>query len=460
MCTGTVQDIIYIIGGGPGFVPVSTVEAYDPPADTIGGTPWVQEPNMPNPTHRLAAAVIGDLIYICGGWYGMGVKSWTFSYDPINNIWVQLADMPDVRQYHAAASYGGKLYVFGGAGPENTCFEYDPSSGSWDIREPMPLPRYGLAAVTVGDRIFVIGGDNGMGVVGKVEEYIPLTNIWITRTEMPTPRSFLTCCVRGDTIYAIGGVDDAKAYHSTVEKYIPSTDTWVPETPMPTPRRAPVSSVVNGIIYVIGGDDGSALGTNEAAEPATAMELTSFNAIGQRGGVAITWSTALEEGIVQWIIERSTRGSSEVIATIDGKLQSPTPSTYCYFDTSVMPKIRYQYKLGARAKDQSLRWYGPVSATSMVTDMVSLFIAPNPFRMKAEIRLVGEWENGRKGEAKINIYDLSGRLVRNVPVPSPCSLFPAVVTLDAEGMAPGIYFARLVTDTGIPLTIKKITLIK
>ncbi len=461
MATGTVNNVIYVIGGGPGFVPVATVEAYNPTADTVGGTPWTTKSDMPYNMHRLAAAVINDTIYTCGGWYGMGVKAYTLEYDPLSDIWIQKTNMPAVRQYHTAASAAGKMYAIGGAGPVNTCFEYDPVLDSWDTKTAMPTARYGLAAATVGGKIYVIGGHGASGVLATVEEYDPSTDTWTAKTPMPTPRRFLTVCVKLDTLYAIGGIDDSKAYHNTVEKYVPVTDTWFSETAMPTARRAPISSVVNGIIYVIGGDNGSALDTNEAAEPATAIELTSFNAVGEKGGVLLSWSTSLETGIACWIIQRYTTGTScETIATLNAKLESPTPSSYRHFDAGAQPIIQNYYRLGAQCVDNSTRWYGPVSATPLTCSDITTQISPNPFTTSTTIHLAGLEQRAERIE--LEIFDAAGRLVKNfILYPSPFIL-PAKLEWNAKDnyggeVSPGIYFVRIKTDNFV--STKMITLI-
>jgi hypothetical protein len=72
-------------------------------------------------------------------------------------------------------------------------------------------------------------------------------------------------------------------------------------------------------------------------------------------------------------------------------------------------------------------------------------ICSNPFRDKIEIRLLGDWEKGRKGKPELKIYDIAGRLVRKI------SLLPFDFALgskatwdgrDEEGSAAraGIYF--------------------
>ncbi len=466
MAVGMVGDIIYVIGGGPGFVPVSTVEAYDPLSNS-----WTSKADMPYPMHRLAAAVIGDIIYTCGGWYGMGAKPYTLEYDPGSDSWIQKADMPAARLYHAAASYGGKMYAFGGRYTYNTVFEYDPVGDSWTTKTPMPTGRYGHAAVTVNGKIYVIGGQDGTNIFSTVEEYDPIADSWTTKTPMPTPRAYLTACVMRDTIYAIGGSDNTKAYLNTVEKYVPSTNNWSSETSMPTARCAPVSSVVNEIIYVIGGDNGSALDTNEAAEPATAIELSSFYASGERGKIKLYWSTASESSIAYWIIERSIEDSYSIIAKIPGSGSSPASHQYTHTDEEVKPNRRYFYKLGAQSENGMTRWYGPVSAVAQInTSSKSILnISPNPFTTSTTISFtlpsaqVHKSTGAQAEDIELKIYDMNGRLVKNLSlVTGHCPLGTAVSwdgkDDDGKVLSSGVYLCIL--KTGKDKTTQKILLVR
>ena len=57
-----------------------------------------------------------------------------YVYDPQADAWAQLTSMGTIREAHASAAVGGKLYVFGGwcaIGRLSTAEVYDPASDSW-----------------------------------------------------------------------------------------------------------------------------------------------------------------------------------------------------------------------------------------------------------------------------------------------------------------------------------------
>ena len=74
--------------------------------------------------------------------------------------------MPTARSGIAAATLGGRVFVFGGeatTGTFNQVEAYDPAGDAWSGWAPMPTARHGLGAAAVGGRIFVISGGPSPG---------------------------------------------------------------------------------------------------------------------------------------------------------------------------------------------------------------------------------------------------------------------------------------------------------
>ena len=88
---------------------------------------------MPTARSENAAAVIDEIIYVSGG-FG-GEKKFE-AYDSVADTWQSLADLPESRHHLMSASYGGKVYVFGGASslidwtPRAEAWAYDPANDS------------------------------------------------------------------------------------------------------------------------------------------------------------------------------------------------------------------------------------------------------------------------------------------------------------------------------------------
>ena len=94
---------------------------------------------------------------------------------PKTDTWQSLEPMPTARGGLAAATIGNTIFVFGGESLTST-FEqneqYIPEAG-WFSHTRMPTPRHGLGAAAVDDRIYVIGGGvmPGASVSGINESY-------------------------------------------------------------------------------------------------------------------------------------------------------------------------------------------------------------------------------------------------------------------------------------------------
>ena len=102
-------------------------------------------------------------------------------YDPATDMWRSLAPMPTARGGLAAASLGDRVYVTGGEVLDASRvtfpqFEvYDPASGIWSVGPPLPTGRHGLAAAVRDGEVYVLAGGRlaGLDVSGLVEAFTP-----------------------------------------------------------------------------------------------------------------------------------------------------------------------------------------------------------------------------------------------------------------------------------------------
>ena len=76
--------------------------------------------------------------------------------------WAIKPSLPVARSHCPTATFGGKIYGFGGGGPNfkslNSVIIYDPASDAWTYGTDMPTLRSGAIALTVGNAIYIIGG--------------------------------------------------------------------------------------------------------------------------------------------------------------------------------------------------------------------------------------------------------------------------------------------------------------
>ena len=101
--------------------------------------------------------------------------------------WITMPSLTIARSHCPTTAYQGKLYGFGGGGPNfkslNSVIIFDPSTNAWNTGTDMPTLRSGSIAVTVGDAIYIIGGGfkqpNGtFKFLRTTEIYYPKKDSW------------------------------------------------------------------------------------------------------------------------------------------------------------------------------------------------------------------------------------------------------------------------------------------
>lgn len=98
----SLNGIVYVIGGDNGFVTHNTIMAYDPV-----GQLWS---SWPGPSlYDNAVAVLGNVIYSFGGVFGG-----TYEFNSQVTTWSSIPPMPTYRTTLAAAVLGEHIYLLGG----------------------------------------------------------------------------------------------------------------------------------------------------------------------------------------------------------------------------------------------------------------------------------------------------------------------------------------------------------
>lgn len=216
-----------------------------------------------------------------------------FSFAAHAQKWVNLAPFPEAAEEVYAIAANGKMYVFGGLGPEWTplgmVYEYDPAANKWTKKKNMPLPSHHNGLAEVNGKIYVLGGfvrpktgPTAWEPIDNAWEYDPATDSWKALPPLPSKRGSPVAATVAGKIYVIGGaaphpgsketaVHPRRPHRSldTNEMYDPATNTWSRRSPMPTARNHAASGVVNNKIYIIGGRIGAAFMTT----PATSIDI-------------------------------------------------------------------------------------------------------------------------------------------------------------------------------------------
>lgn len=225
---------------------------------------WLRQQGAPA-LSELPAAVLGDAIYIAGGYRG-GFRSQreVWRYFPNTGLWEQRADLPGARDHGMMAAHGGHLYFFGGAqsGTEtSSAWRYDPDLDRWDNIAGLPEARSAGAAVSLDDSIYLLGGD-----VDFIDVYQPASNQWqrIPLNES-SGRDHSNAVAFRDELWLIGGRRGNSA-HSNVLIFNPLTGQVRAGPRLIRPRSGFAALTIGDQILVAGGENFSPFETIPTAE--------------------------------------------------------------------------------------------------------------------------------------------------------------------------------------------------
>lgn len=171
-----------------------TVAAFDPQTKN-----WTELPALPEPRSSHDAAVVGDTIYVAGGWQLNGdadqiwhSTAWQMDLSADKPEWKPLPAPGFHRRALALAAHNGKLYVIGGmdedGGPTSKVNIYDPQSETWsagpNLAADQGMKGFGSSAFAIGDRLYV------STVKGNLQRLSADGTQWEIVMDTPTARFF------------------------------------------------------------------------------------------------------------------------------------------------------------------------------------------------------------------------------------------------------------------------------
>lgn len=183
---------LFFLTEGPG-----RVASYDPFTNTWDASDWDQSTAFTEYRRDGAAVGVGDRLFYIGGRCQERDCSIELdmveSYDTTTGTWRTEPSMPTARADLGAGVIGDKIYVVGGflndTFPPNTAVLeiFDTTTGTWSTGPPMEVARWDvLTGVTEDDRLVVAGGICcGGNRLTDVEIFDPATNAWDRLTDLP-----------------------------------------------------------------------------------------------------------------------------------------------------------------------------------------------------------------------------------------------------------------------------------
>jgi hypothetical protein len=292
---GAVVDGHFLVIGGEssGGFRYGYVQKYDLGADTWDNSAMT----MPIPLSNHCAAVIGDDIYVPGGWDGAVYTSDLQVYHYGSDTWEIIATDPVPYGSSGAAcvAYDGKLYAGGGntgSGYTASFYVYDPAAAAgsrWTAVTPAPIAGGYGDAVTV-DGGFFYGGFRDAGDRADVLFYDPMGDTWTAYPNLTTPRGGARMWLYEGNL-AVGG-GGWSSYFTSVEEYDLSAGmggVWVPGNALNTGRRtfAAAQDDDTGTLYAGAGYAGAFLTNTELSS----VDVGGIFADGFESGDTSAWSS-------------------------------------------------------------------------------------------------------------------------------------------------------------------------
>jgi hypothetical protein len=158
--------------------------------------------------------------------------------------WKTLALLPNPRQHAGSAVYEGKIYFIGGqTGHDDNLVtrkevhRYDPVDNSWAQVADLPVPsgangrgHISQSVVVVGSRVIVLGGEtvHGTGRTNMVSAYSAAGNSWENLTVLPNSRYSGVAAALGGGIYYTGGSNSSTTYKGSPAQTSTKTLAYAP----------------------------------------------------------------------------------------------------------------------------------------------------------------------------------------------------------------------------------------
>ena len=217
---------------------------------------WHTAAAMPERRSYFASAEIGGEVYVAAGMVGGDGRYLPSldAFDPAQNTWTRLPDMPGLARAAAGAALRGRLYVLGGQTPQGVTrrvWAYDPAARRWSRAPSLPAPRYNAAAASLGGRLYVAGGVAGVAPVRSVFVYDPATRRWSRGPSLPRPAHTLALVAHGRELWAIGGFDAAGDRLRAVWTYRPGDAGWRAGPRLAAPIAMVGAAAAGGRVFAV-----------------------------------------------------------------------------------------------------------------------------------------------------------------------------------------------------------------
>jgi len=280
------------------------------------------------------------------------------------------------------------------------------SSTSWTINAPFTYPLYPGGVLSVAAQATGSAWSSGCPSTATIGCTSPLTpSISPTSTTINTGQTvtFNVNNVSSGAWYALldnnGTSYATSVYKTTTSSFNLTTNTFN------TPGTYNLSLTANKL-------SGCALSFQTASIQVSSplpLTLTSFEATAQDATVLLRWTTASEQNVSHFEIERSIDGTVFApIGNVKAAGNSRLPENYQFTDPAPgTGKIYYRLKM---VDLDGAVTYSKIAAVSIIPQLTVTSVAPNPFTDAIDIRL----QLGQPQQLRVRMLDAAGKEMRSV----------------------------------------------
>ena len=198
---------IYVIGGfDSNSNETNQTWEYDPVADS-----WdTSRADIPVGMAGAGYSIVGEFIYLAGGWGGGSGSTNHYRYDIVNNTWASMAPVPVAIYAPASAAIGTQTYLVGGGhvllGASNNEFTvarhsslrmpsvsynstyiYDTLSNTWTTGPNTNSAHWFSGGTAIGRQLLVVAGESTSGDDTDIVEMATAPRAEPTPRPHPTP---------------------------------------------------------------------------------------------------------------------------------------------------------------------------------------------------------------------------------------------------------------------------------
>lgn len=213
---------------------------------------WSNLPALPGPRSSHNAVVIGDTLYVVGGWALSGDSDGDWQSGALaidlgapNAQWRELPEPPFKRRALALSHVAGRVAVLCGmtddADLSQQVFFYDPEAEAWSEGPDFPgnaFHGFGLSAWNLGGVLYAGGME---GVLYRLDE---ARGEWQKVTEFATKRFFHQLVPDGaGGLLAVAGASPDEGHTRSIERLSIETDEQEPKQSIDTAEAAPQPAI-------------------------------------------------------------------------------------------------------------------------------------------------------------------------------------------------------------------------